>query len=145
MHKVVNCYIVHEWSHSRKPNTVQKSSQLQSMVANKYNGFWVCFSKFTGHIFDCDCNTQLSIAIQVINSDSLFQLPTCNHHFQLPTMIATFNHNSVFQRLTAIAALNCNYNSQPRFVFSASVIPTAAYNWNYLLESLDFFLTHVPW
>ena len=105
------------------------------MVAEGYNGFHVCFSKFAGEIFDCDCNVQLSTAIQLFNSDSLFQLPQCNRYFQhstaIPTfnrdsvfqrstVIPTFNCNSVFQRSTVIATFNCDFNFQVRFAFSMS-------------------------
>ena len=105
------------------------------MVAEGYNGFHARFSKFAGEIFDCDCNVQLSTAIQLFNSDSLFQLPQRNHYFQhstaIPTFnrdsvfqcstaIPTFNHDSVFQRSTVIATFNCDSNFQVRFAFSMS-------------------------
>ena len=65
--------------------------QSKTTVAEEYNGFRVRFSKFTGEIFDCNCNIQLSTVIKLFNSNSLFQLLTCNRYFQRPTTIATFN------------------------------------------------------
>ena len=91
-----------------------------------YNGFHVRFLKFTGEIFDCDCNTQLSTAIQLfiisasttqslfsaLNRDSVFQrsaaIPTFNRDsvFQRSAAIPTFNRDSVFQRSAAIPTFN---------------------------------------
>ena len=73
-----------------------------STVAEGYNGFQPHFSN-AGEIFDCDCNVQLSTAIQLFNTDSLFQLPQRN---QRSTAIETFNRDSDFQRSTAIATFN---------------------------------------
>ena len=92
------------------------------MVAEGYNGFHMPFSKFTGEIFDCNCNVQLSTAIQLFNSDSLSQLTTRNWYFQRSTAIAAFNRNSVFQRSTQprfnFSTLKCDCNFQPRLDFS---------------------------
>ena len=74
-------------------------------VAEEYNGFRACFSKFTGENFDCDCNAQLSTTIQLFNSDLFF-------NFQ--HAIAIFNVQLRFQLSTAIQFCN----SQPRFDFS---------------------------
>ena len=76
-------------------------------------GLTLPFRKFAGEIFDCDCNIQLSTAIQLFNSDSLFQLPQNNHYFQHSTAIETstapiqfFNAQVQLQLSTAIATLN---------------------------------------
>ena len=78
------------------------------MVAEGYNGFQPRFSKFSGEIFDCNCNVQLSTMIQLFNTDSLFQLPLRNCYFQRSTAIPTFNRDSAFQRSTAVPTFNCD-------------------------------------
>ena len=115
-----------------------------STVAEGYNGFHARFSKFTGKIFNCDCDVQLSTAIQLFvisasTTQSLFSTLNCGSNFQprfsfqrsaaIPTFnrdsvfqrssaIPTFNHDSVFQLSSANVTFNCDWNSQPRFNFS---------------------------
>ena len=116
----------------------EQSESRPATVAEGYNGFHVRFLKFTGEIFDCDCNVQLSTAIQLfiisasttqslfsaLNCDSVFQrsaaIATFNRDsvFQRSAAIATFNRDSVFQRSAAIPTFNRDCNSQPRFNFS---------------------------
>ena len=115
-------------------------------VAEEYNGFRACFSKFTGENFDCDCNAQLSTMIHLFNSDLFFNFQhaiaifNVQLRFQLSTAIqffnfhATLNRDSTFQRSTAIATFrtmiwffNFHSNFQPRLAFSASVILTVVY------------------
>ena len=79
---------------------------VSTTVAEGYNGFHACFSKFTGEIFDSDFNVQLSTAIQLFNSDSLFQLPQPSRYFQCSTVIETFNRDSDFQCSTVIPTFN---------------------------------------
>ena len=97
-------------------------------VAEEYNGFRACFSKFTGENFDCDCNAQLSTMIHLFNSDLFFNFQhaiaifNVQLRFQLSTAIqffnshATLNRDSTFQRSTAIA----NYD----LVFQLSTLIT---------------------
>ena len=108
---------------------------VKATVAEGYNGFHARFSKCTGEISDCDCNVQLSTAIQLFNSDSSFWLPTRNHCFQRLTIstfnrdsgfqhstaIPTFSRNSVFQRSTAIPTFSHHSNFQPRFQLSTMI------------------------
>ena len=84
---------------------------VRCTVAKGYNGFHMRFSKFTGEIFDCDCNVQLS----TFNHDSLFQLPTRNRYFQRPTTISTFNWRF------SLSTLNCGSNCQLRLKFSTVI------------------------
>ena len=74
-------------------------------------GFHVRFLKFTGVIFDCDCNVQLSTAIQLFiisasTTQSLISALNCDSVFQRSAAIPTFNRDSVFQRSAAIATFN---------------------------------------
>ena len=69
---------------------------VKATVAEGYNGFHARFSKCTGEISDCDCNVQLSTAIQLFNSGSSFWLPTRNYSFQRLTAIPTFSHDSMY-------------------------------------------------
>jgi len=106
-------------------------------VAEGYVGFQLRFSKVSGEIFDCDCNVQLSTAIQLFNTDSFFQLPQrviCNAQqrlqlsiaiqlfnaqlqFQLSTMIQFFNAQLRFQLSTAIQF----FNAQVRLKYSTAI------------------------
>ena len=94
---------------------VTVATYVKATVAEGYNGFHARFSKCTGEISDCDCNVQLSTAIQLFNSDSSFWLPTRNHCFQRLTTISTFNHDSVFQHSTVIPTFSHDSIFQPTF------------------------------
>ena len=73
------------------------SHEDSTTIAEGYNGFHARFSKFTGKIFDCDCNVQLSTAIQFFNAQLRFQLSTAIQffnaqvRFRLSTTIQFFN------------------------------------------------------
>ena len=86
------------------------------MVAEGYTGFHARFLKFTGEVFDCDCNVQLSTAIHYFG----FQ------HAIIVTTISTFNHDSVFQCSTATETFNRNSTFQ-----HSTVIPTFTRDFNY--------------
>ena len=102
---------------------------VKATVAEGYNGFHARFSKCTGEISDCDCNIQLSTAIQLFNSDSSFWLPTRNCRFQRLTTISTFNRDSVFQCSTAIAIFNRDSVFQ-----RSTAIPTFSHDSNFQLR-----------
>ena len=117
---------------------------MADTVAEGYNGFHARFSKFTGKIFGCDCNFQLSTAIQLFvisasTTQSLFSTLNCGSNFQpqfsfstlscdsnaqlrfqLSTAIQFFNAQVRLQLSTAIqfSTLKCDSNFQPRFSFS---------------------------
>ena len=110
----------------------------EAMVAEGYNGFHARFSKFVGEIFDCNCNVQLSTAIQLFNSDSLFQLPQPSRYFQNWVAVESWNCSWMLESQLSVEklncgwklesqlsveTLNCNSNFQLRFQLSTA-IPT---------------------
>ena len=122
-----------KWFHCSCTCRLGAQHKLIFMVVEGYNGFHARFSKFTGEIFGCDCNVQLSTAIQLFNSDSVFQRSTAiatfnrDSVFQRSTAIATFNRDSTFnaqlrlQLPTAIPTFNRDSNFQPRFRLSTAI------------------------
>ena len=112
------CHQPRAWFLRQTTHYHQTVLPVLSTVAEGYNGFQPHFSKFAGEIFDCDCNVQLSTAIQLFNTDSLFQLPQRNRYFQRSTAIETFNHDSDFnaqlrfQLSTTIQSFNAQLRSQ---------------------------------
>ena len=133
-------------------NITHIHKHVECTVAEEYNGLQARCSKLPRENFNCDYNVQLSTAIQLFNSDSLFLLPKLNCHSQCSTVILTFNRDSTFHRSTMIATSNRDstfqvqlqfqlsptswfFNTQPGFNFSnaicifqwPTVIPTAVY------------------
>ena len=103
--------------------TVLNWHQLGLTVAEGYNGFHARFSKFTGKIFDCDCNVQLSTAIQLFvisasTTQSLFSTLNCGSNFQPRFSFSTLKCDSNFQPRFSFSTLKCDSNFQPRFSFS---------------------------
>ena len=98
------------------------------MVAEGCNGFHARFSKSTWEIFNSDCNVQLSTAIQLFNSNSLFQLPQPSRYFQRSTAIETFNHDRRifnaqlrFKLSTVITTMIQLINAQVRLQLSTAI------------------------
>ena len=86
-------------------------------------GFHARFSKFTGKIFDCDCNVQLSTAIQLFvisasTTQSLFSTLNCGSNFQPRFSFSTLSCDSKFQPRSRFSTLSCDSNFHPRSRFS---------------------------
>ena len=136
-------------TNSKLPHQSFFFATMKPTVAEGYNGSHARFSKFTGEIFDSDCNVQLqprfnfSTAIRcfsfhnrvdIFNTQLRLKLSTaivrfstlnCDSNFQLRFSFSTLNFDSNFhprfQLPTVILTSNRDSNFQPRFQLSTAI------------------------
>ena len=89
-------------------------------------GFTRAFRNLQGEFFDCDCNVQLSTAIQLFvisasTTQSLFSTLNCGSNFQPRFSFSTLSCDSNFQPRFSFSTLKCDCNFQLRLQLSSAI------------------------